>query len=69
MGIETERKELLKRIKKEGKDNLKLFAKQMKLPYSTLLNLVHEETMGTIQTWIRIERFFKKKDTPITKES
>ncbi len=67
MSIELERKELLRRLKKEGKRDMKALARQMRMPYSTILGLAKEATPGTISSWVRVEKYFKRKDAAGTK--
>ena len=62
MSIETERKALHKRIKHEGKKDYKALARKIRMPYSTFLGLVKEDTLGTIRSWIRIERFYSRQN-------
>jgi len=61
MSIEIERKQLLKRVKKEGRPDYKALSRKIKMPYSTLLSLVKEETLGAIRSWIKIERYFARR--------
>uniref|UniRef100_A0A6H2A3Y1 Uncharacterized protein n=1 Tax=viral metagenome TaxID=1070528 RepID=A0A6H2A3Y1_9ZZZZ len=61
MGIETERKALHKLMKKDGKKDYKALARKIRMPYSTLLSLVKEETLGAIRSWIKIERYFTRR--------
>lgn len=65
MSIESERKELLRRIRKEGRHNYKALAKKMRFSHSTLLTLVKETSWGNVKSWAKIERYFKKIDLPV----
>lgn len=62
MSIENERKVLLKRIHREGKGNLKVLAKKVRIPYSTFLELSNGLSSGTMKSWIKIEKYFAKQD-------
>jgi hypothetical protein len=62
MSIELQRRNLLRRVKKDGRGNIKGLAKKIRMPYPTLLSLSREKTMGTIKSWIKIERYYQKFD-------
>jgi len=62
MSIEEAYKEILKRLKKDSKKDIKAFARKMRMPYNTVKCLVKEESLGTIRTWLKVERFFARQD-------
>ena len=62
MGIELERKLLLARVRKDSRSNQKEFSRKLKLPYQTLRCLLDGRSMGTIKTWLRVERFYARLD-------
>ena len=62
MGIEIEYKKLLKKIRHDGKKDYKALAKKIRIPYSTLLKLSKGPSAGTIRSWVRIGRYYKRID-------
>jgi hypothetical protein len=62
MSIDSERKDLLRRVKKDGRRNYKALAKKIRVPYTTFMLLVKESSYGTIRTWLKIERYYQKTD-------
>ncbi len=62
MSIEEAYRSTLKRLRKEAKKNIKDYARKNRLPYNTIKMLIHEESTGSIKTWIRVERAFARND-------
>jgi len=62
MSIEAAYKEILKRLKKDSKKDIKGFARKMRMPYNTVKCLVKEESLGTIRTWTKVERFYNRQN-------
>ncbi len=60
MSIQEEHQIILRRLKKDSKENITRQARIMRMPYQTLLCLVRGRSLGTIKTWLRIERFYAK---------
>lgn len=60
MSIEREFREVLKKLKKDSKSNIKAYAKKMRMPYNTVKSLVKGNSLGTIRTWLRIEKFYSR---------
>jgi hypothetical protein len=63
MSIESERRELIRRIRKDGRRNYKELAKRMRFPYTTLMLLLKDGSGGTIRSWVKIERYFQRADS------
>jgi len=61
MSIELERNALLKRMRTDSRKDVKAFCKQARLPYQTVRSLLNRRSLGTIRTWLRIEKFYNKK--------
>ncbi len=62
MSIESERIALLRRLKKDAKPCIKAQARRLKMSYQTILCLVKGQSLGTIKTWQRIEKYYNKQD-------
>jgi hypothetical protein len=62
MSIEEAYKEILKRLKKDVKPNMPAQAKKMRVPYNTVKSLVRGYSLGSIRTWLKIERYYHRTD-------
>jgi predicted transcriptional regulator len=62
MSIEKAYKELYKRVKKDGRKNLKDLAKKIKICYSTLQVLMRGKSPGTVRSWIKVEKYYTRQD-------
>lgn len=62
MGIKSEREGLLKRLRVESRKDVKAYCKAARFPYQTVRGLLNGRSLGTIRTWLRIEKHFEKKD-------
>jgi plasmid maintenance system antidote protein VapI len=62
MSIETAHKEALKQLKKDARPNMPALAKRMRMPYNTIKSLVRGDSLGSIRTWLRIERFYSRQN-------
>ena len=60
MSIETAYRESLKQLKKDARGKMPALAKKMRMPYNTIKSLVHEDSQGSIRTWLRIERYYNR---------
>ena len=65
MTIESERSAYLKRMKRDSKDDRPGFAKKIKMPYQTLLGLLKGKSLGTIRSWLKVERYYLRQDKSI----
>ena len=62
MSIETAHKEALKQLKKDARPTMPALAKRMRMPYNTIKSLVRGDSLGSIRTWLRIERFYSRQN-------
>jgi hypothetical protein len=62
MSIEKAYREALKRLKKDTKRNQPAIAKKMRIPYNTVKSLSNGDSLGSIRTWLKIERFYNRKN-------
>ena len=67
MNIETAHREALKQLKKDARGKMPALAKKMRMPYNTVKSLVHGDSLGSIKTWLRIERYYNRQNKPADK--
>jgi predicted transcriptional regulator len=68
MSIESDRIVLFKRLKKESRQNLKGFCRKARLPYQTIICILNGRSIGSMRTWLKIEKHFTRKDAKETPE-
>lgn len=49
-------RDLRKQLKRAARPNTRAFSKRMRVPYNTIRQLVAGDSLGTIRTWISLER-------------
>lgn len=62
MSIGIAYKEALKKLKRDARPDMPGLAKRMRIPYNTIKSLVRGNSMGSIRTWLRIERFYVRQN-------
>jgi len=64
MNIETAYKEALRQLRKDARGKMPTLAKKSRVPYNTIKSLVRGDSLGSIRTWLRIERFYNRQNRP-----
>lgn len=62
MSLQAEQAALLKRLKRDCRADAKAQAKRMRIPYQTMRSLIGQESIGSLRTWLKIERWYQKRD-------
>jgi len=64
MNIETAYKEALRQLRKDARGKMPAHAKKLRMPYNTVKSLIRGDSLGSIRTWLRIERFYNRQNRP-----